>query len=105
MTRLVADESSLFNTAANIADIDGNINHYLRLLSNWARQWLVTYNPLKTMTLLFTLEKLEFLPHPIFDTIAISFVDSQKHLGVTLSNNGQWHTHIENIVKSFVNNA
>ena len=57
------------------------------------------------MTVLFTLEKLEFLPHPIFDTFAISFEDSQNHLGVTLSSNGQWHTHIENIVKSFVNNA
>ena len=29
-----------------------------------------------------------------------SFVDSHKHLGVTLSSTGQWHSHIENIVKS-----
>ena len=50
-------------------------------------------------SVLFTLKKLAILPHLIFDNIAISFVDSHKHLDVTLSSNGQWHTHIENIVK------
>ena len=32
----------------NIAVIAGIINHDLQLLSNWAKQWLVTFNPLKT---------------------------------------------------------
>ena len=32
--------------------------------------------------------------------LAYFFVDSHKHLGVTLSSNGQWHTHIRNIVNS-----
>ena len=100
LTRLFADDSSLFYAAANIADIAGIINHDLQLLSNWAKQWLVTFNPLKTEAVLFTLKKLEILPHLIFDNIAISFVDSHKHLGVTLRSNGQWHTHIENIVNS-----
>ena len=36
----------------------------------------------------------------MFDNIAFSFVDSHKHLGVTLNSNGQWHSHIENIVNS-----
>ena len=99
-SRLFADDSSLFYAAANIADIAGIINHDLQLLSNWAKQWLVTFNPLKTEAVLFTLKKLDILPHLIFDNIAISFVDSHRHLGVTLSSNGQWHTHIENIVNS-----
>ena len=100
LTRLFADDSSLFYAAANIADIAGIINHDLQLLSNWAKQWLVTFNPLKTEAVLFTLNKIDILPHLIFDNIAISFVDNHKHLGVTLSSNGQWHTHIENIVNS-----
>ena len=37
---------------------------------------------------------------PLLFLVYISFVDSHKHLGVTLSSNGQWHTHIENIVNS-----
>ena len=45
---LFADESSLFNAAAHIADIASIINHHLHLLTNWAKQWFVTFNPLKT---------------------------------------------------------
>ena len=59
LTRLFADDSSLFYAAANIADIAGIINHDLQLLSNWAKQWLVTFNPLKTEAVLFTLKKLD----------------------------------------------
>ena len=63
------------------------------MMSNWAKQWLVTFNPSKTETVLFTLKKLCFFPHLIFDNVVINFVDSLKHLGVTLSSNGQRHTH------------
>ena len=38
LTRLFADDSSLFYAAENIANIAGIINHDLQLLSNWARQ-------------------------------------------------------------------
>ena len=103
MTRLFADDNSLFYAAAHIADIAGIINHNLQLLTGWARQWLVTFNPLKTEAVLFTLKKLEFFPQLVFDNIPISFVDSHKHLGVTLSSTSQWHSHIENIIKSASN--
>ena len=78
MSRLFADDISLFNAAANIADIAGIINYDLQLLSNWAS--LVTCNPLKTEALLVTFKKLEFLPHLVFDNTAISFVDSHTHI-------------------------
>ena len=89
LTRLFSDDSSLLYSAAHIADIAGIINHDLQLLTNWARQWLVAFNPLKT------LKKLDFLSHLVFDNIAISFVDNHKHLGVTLCSIGQWHSHFE----------
>ena len=95
LTRLFADDSSLFCSATHIACI---INHDLQLLTNWAEQWLVTFNPLKTEAVLFTLKKLDFLPQLVFDNIPISFVDSHKHLGVILSSHGQWHSYVENIV-------
>ena len=46
-TRLFANDRSLFYVAAHIADLAGIINHDLQLLINWARKWLVTFNPLK----------------------------------------------------------
>ena len=100
LTRLFSDDSSLFNAAAHIADIAGIINHDLHLLTSWARQWLVTFNPLKTEAVLFTLKKLDFFPQLVFDNIPISSVDRSKHMGVTLRSTGQWHSHVENIVKS-----
>ena len=100
LTRLFADYSSFFYSAAHIDDIAGIINNNMKLLSYWARQWLVTFNPLETEAVLFTLEKINILPQLIFYNILINFVDSHKHLDVTFSSTGQWHSHIENIVLS-----
>ena len=43
-----------FYSAAHIDDIAGIINHDMQLLSNWARQWLVTFNPLKTEAVFYS---------------------------------------------------
>ena len=48
LTRLFENDSSLFYFAAHIADLAGIINYDLQLLTNCARQGLVTFNPLKT---------------------------------------------------------
>ena len=97
LTRLFADDSSLFYFAAYIDDIAGIINHDMQLLSNSARHWLVTFDPLKTEAVLFSLKKINILPQLVFDNIPINFVDSHKHIGVTFSSTGQWHSHIENM--------
>ena len=70
----------------------------MQLLSIWARQWLVTFNPLKTEDVLLTLKRINILTQLIFDNIPINFVEGHKDLGVTFSNTGQWHSHIENVV-------
>ena len=65
LTRLYADDSSLFYSATNIIDIEANINHYLRVLVRWAAQWQKNFNPLKTEAILFTLRLLDHLPNII----------------------------------------
>jgi len=100
LTRLFADDSSLFYSASNITDIEGIINHDLRLLSHWAKQWLVSFNPNKTEAILFSLKATERIPNLIFDNTIIQFVENHKHLGVTLNYKGQWHAHIDNILQS-----
>ena len=100
LTRLFADDSSLFYAAARLSDIAGIINHDLIMLSNWAIQWLVKFNPLKTEAVLFTLKYFEAFPQLIFDNTPIKFVEDHKHLGITFSQNGQWHTHIEQIANT-----
>ena len=98
LTRLFADDSSLFYAASSLTDIEGIINHDLRILSAWAKQWLITFNPSKTEAVLFTLKKIDDFPQLYFENTLINFVADHKHLGLTLSNNGQWHKHIENII-------
>ena len=97
LTRLFADDSSLFCSAASILDIEGIINHDLRILV--ANQWL-KFNPLKTGAILFTLKQFENFPDLIFNGTQIQFVDDLKHLGLTLSKNGKWHSHIDKILNS-----
>ena len=77
------------------------INHDLVVLSAWAKQWLITFNPTKKRRLYyllsniinnFRISNLMEIPLPLFHP--------KKHLGLTLSNNGRWQNHIENIVKT-----
>ncbi|MCG7883227.1 MAG: reverse transcriptase family protein [Candidatus Thiodiazotropha endolucinida] len=100
LTRLFADDSSLYCSASKVSDLEGIINHDLLCLSAWARQWLVNFNPSKTEAILFTLKKTYNLPQIVFNGIPVTFVTDHKHLGLTLNNTGKWHTHIENIVAS-----
>ena len=100
LTRLFADDSSLFYSASSILDIEGIINHDLQLLAALEKQWPIKFNPLKTEAILFTLRQFEAFPKLIFENTQLKFVDCHKHLGVTLNFKGQWHDHIENVVKS-----
>ena len=36
----------------------------------------------------------------MFDGVYINFVDQYTHFGITLTENGNWHNHIENILAS-----
>ena len=85
LTRLFADDCSIFYSAAHIDDIAGIINHDIQLLSNWARQWLVTFNPLKTEAVLFTFKRL-ISYHNLF-LIIFQLISNliQKYRAVTLT--------------------
>ena len=63
LTRLFADDSSLFYSASNIQDIEGIISYDLQVLTSWAKQWLINFNPQKTEALLFTLKQIERFPN------------------------------------------
>ena len=109
LTRLFADDSSLFYCASSLDDIQGLINHDLIHLSQWAKQWLVTFNPSKTGAILFTLRNSDHMPVLKFENTYIKFVESHKHLGLTLSYDGKWTDHIHNVTisasKSFRHHA
>ena len=90
----------MFYSASSLTDLQGIINHDLHVLSAWAKQWLITFNQLKTEAILFILKYYTNFPNIEFDGIPMEFVTDHKHLGLTLNNKDQWHIHIENIVSS-----
>ena len=80
ITRLFADDISLASTTSDYHK--GIINHDLREISKWSKQWLVTSNPDKTVVLYFgncQPPLLEFNNTVLFTTF------DHKHLGVTVS--------------------
>ncbi len=97
---MFADDSSMSFTSNNSDDLEGIMNHDLQIISNWAKQWLVTFNPNKTESMLFTLRTTVQSLSLMLDGTDISFVENHRHLGLTLSNNGKWHDHINNIISS-----
>ena len=58
------------------------------------------FNPLKTDTVIFTLNNFQAFPQLIFDKTPIKFVKDHKHLGITFIHEGQWYTHIEHIANT-----
>ena len=44
------------------------------MMSNWVKQGLVTFNPLKADAVLFTLKELESFPRLIFDNVSLNFI-------------------------------
>ena len=100
LTRLFADDSSLFVSAASILDIEGILSHDLAIISDWAKSWLVKLNPCKTEAISFSYFNTDLFPNIVFDGVNIKFVKHHKHLGLTLSENMKWDQHIETILKS-----
>ena len=100
LTRLYADDSSLYYSATLLQDIEGIINHDLRNVSIWAKQWLVDFIPNKPEAVIFSSSKDHSEPVLYFENSRINIVDQHKHLGVTLSSSGLWNDHINNTLNA-----
>ena len=100
LTGLYADDSSLYYSATSLQDIEGIINHDLRNVSIWAKQWLVDFNPNKTEAVIFSSRKDHGEPELYFENSRINIVDQHKHLGITLSSSGLWNDHINNTLNA-----
>lgn len=99
-TRLFADDSSLAVTSPSDREIENILNRDLEMISRWANQWLVTFNPNKTEVIYFSLNKGDTNPHLMFNNTQLTYVENHKHLGITFNQNGSWHNHISNITLS-----
>lgn len=79
-------------------DVAQQLNSDLEVIHQWAERWLVKFNPSKSETLLIS-RKTNRPNHPQLkmNNEPIKEVNSHKHLGIFLSNDGTWHEHIDYI--------
>ena len=97
--RLFADDTSLFVT------VDSDLNSPAISLTNdlnkirlWSAQWLVSFNPSKTVNVNFS-RRNRFQPPLSFGNNIISECDSHCHLGLVFQSTGVWSEHVSNIYK------
>ena len=100
--RLFADDTILYVIADNPSDSVDALNSDLLNIQAWADQWLVKFSPPKTKSLTISKKKKDDPDPPplIFGNTQVTEVTDHKHLGVTLTNDLSWGSHIENIVSS-----
>ena len=96
--RLFADDTSLFLVVDNPNTTAETLNSDLEKITQWAKTWLVTFNPAKTESLLISRKVIQPVHPPLYMlNEQIKEVHNHKHLGIYLSNDGTWHTHINYI--------
>lgn len=93
--RLFADDTSLYIIVDNPADASQLLNSDMEIIHQWAKQWLVKFNPAKSESLLFS-RKINKPYHPpvVMDNQNITEVKTHTHLGLVFSGDCTWHEHL-----------
>ena len=100
-----ADDTSLFSTVYDPKISSDELNHDLQLISQWAFQRKMSFNPDPTTPaeeIMFS-RKLNQQVHPplFFNNIMVKQVNEHKHLGLTLNSKLTFTNHVvENIAKA-----
>ena len=90
-----ADDTNLLLTYNDPIHAVSTLNHDLDLLSKWAAQWRVTFNPLKTKYMVLSLKNNIPPLNPIyFNNIPITQTPTLTSLGVTITQTLSWNEHV-----------
>ena len=97
--KLFADDTSLFTVARETNEASEHMNHDLQLISQWAHDWRMSFNPdpqKQAVELLFSRKRNE-TDHPVilFNNIPVRKVNEHKHLGIILDSKLSFSAHIK----------
>ena len=92
--RLFADDTAVYLTVTNIFQFD------LESLQHWERTWDMEYNPGKCQVIHITCSKSPVKSRYFMRNQELESVDAAKYLGVTISKDLSWNTHINNITST-----
>ena len=96
--RLFADDTIAYLAVTNNQDAE-KLQEDLTKLEKWEQTWQMKFHPDKCQVLTITRKK-----EPIhFDYVLhghkLEHVQTAKYMGVTISHDMRWNTHVDNIVK------
>ena len=103
--KLFADDTSLFTVVYDVDVAADKLNRDLEVISNWAHQWKMQFNPDKNkqaIQVIFS-QKKDAVIHPavLFNGSEVAVKIEHKHLGMILDSKLNFHSHIrEAIIKA-----
>ena len=100
MVRLFADDTFLSFSSNNLALIEHILNSDLVKLKEWAKEWLINFNPLKTEVVVISNIHNDYVIKLSYDENILKIVENHKHLGITISSNNKWSNHFDSIINS-----
>ena len=97
---LFADDTSLSMVVSDPAAAGTVLQTDIDTITRWAQKWLVKFNPAKSESLVISRKRFK-TNHPglFMSNTEIPPVTSHKHLGIFLSSDGSWDSHISNSIK------
>ena len=96
--RLFADDTSLYVIVDDPPTAAGQLNSDLAKIHSWAKKWLVTFNPSKSESVVFSRKRNKPNHPPLsMNQELINEVTSHKHLGLIFSDDCSWHEHFDYI--------
>ena len=100
--KLFADDTVLYVMSDDVQQSSDQLNENLSRVNDWAKTWLVQFNPTKTKLMNISLKQnAEFDNYPIcFDNHIIENVNVQRHIGLDISSDLKWTSHVNRIVES-----
>ena len=85
--KLFADDTNLYIIVDNPVQAADQLNSDITKIHQWANKWLVTFNPTKSESIIFSRKRIKpHHPPVLINNIQINEVSAHKHLGVIFSN-------------------
>ena len=97
--RLFADDTAVYLTVTNMQDSQV-LQSDMESLQHWERTWDMEFNPGKCQVIHITRSKSAVKSRYFMHNQELDSVDAAKYLGVTISKDLSWNTHINNITST-----